>query len=486
MRSGAVLLLVAVLLVAVRPADAAPEERLFPETGWRVGGRLLSFWDASGGLPVFGLPLGAAATTTTPEGGYLAQLFERERLELHSNLQPPYDVLLGRLGDELLRRQGRDWRAEGEGQPLPGACRTFAQTGRSVCGPFLDYWSSHGLEFGDAGVSDRESLALFGLPLTAPRLETNSSGDRVLAQWFERARFEHHPNNARPFNVLLGRLGAELSGRATIELPRVQVEVEPPSLLQGRTAAVVVTVDGAVALRGDLGGVALPLVPTGANWRGFAGVPPDAAPGPLQLHLEADLSDGRTVVARQALTVIDARYPSENINLSQEVRDLLKRNAEAIRREREQVNAIWLRVRAERLWSGRFILPAQGRRSSHYGTRRSYNGGPVDSFHEGLDIANVVGTPVVAAARGRVVFAQPDLLVRGGAVILDHGLGVHTGYWHQSEVLVRVGEIVEQGQTIGRMGAKGMVTGSHLHWDVRVGLTPVQPEEWLSQDWSSP
>jgi murein DD-endopeptidase MepM/ murein hydrolase activator NlpD len=266
----------------------------------------------------------------------------------------------------------------------------------------------------------------------------------------------------------------------------VELEVKPRSLLQGRTAVVEVAVDGAVAVRGSLGGVAVPLVRSGATWNGFAGVPPDAVPGSLRLDVDADLADGRTIVAQQALAVVDAGYPTENINLSQEVRDRLARNADAIRREREQVNAIWREVTADRLWRGRFILPAQGRYSSHYGTHRSYNGGPVDSFHEGLDIANVVGTPIVAAARGRVVFAQPDLLVRGGAVILDHGLGVHTGYWHQSEVLVRVGEMVEQGQTIGRMGARGMVTGSHLHWDVRVGATPVQPDEWLSRDWSSP
>jgi murein DD-endopeptidase MepM/ murein hydrolase activator NlpD len=114
---------------------------------------------------------------------------------------------------------------------------------------------------------------------------------------------------------------------------------------------------------------------------------------------------------------------------------------------------------------------------------RSYDGGPYDSFHEGLDIANATGTPIVAAARGRVVLAEPDLLVRGGAVIIDHGQGVHTGYWHQSDLLVRAGEMVEQGQLIGRIGAKGMVTGPHLHWDVRIGPTNVQPLEWIEQEW---
>jgi hypothetical protein len=97
----------------------------------------------------------------------------------------------------------------------PQGCRYFAETRHAVCGDFLRYWQSHGLEFdGRRGMSFTESLALFGLPLTEPRMETNSSGDTVLTQWFERARFESHPNNPAPYKVLLGRLGAEvLAGR---------------------------------------------------------------------------------------------------------------------------------------------------------------------------------------------------------------------------------------------------------------------------------
>jgi murein DD-endopeptidase MepM/ murein hydrolase activator NlpD len=81
------------------------------------------------------------------------------------------------------------------------------------------------------------------------------------------------------------------------------------------------------------------------------------------------------------------------------------------------------------------------------------------------------------------MLAEPDLLVRGGAVILDHGQAVHTGFWHMSAVLVKPGEMVEQGQIIGRIGAKGMVTGPHLHWDVRIGMVNVQPQEWLDREW---
>jgi murein DD-endopeptidase MepM/ murein hydrolase activator NlpD len=115
--------------------------------------------------------------------------------------------------------------------------------------------------------------------------------------------------------------------------------------------------------------------------------------------------------------------------------------------------------------------------------RRAYNDGPYSSYHEGLDIANLRGTPVVATGRGRVVLAQDDLIVRGGAVILDHGLGIHTGYWHMDKVLAKVDTIVEQGDVIGLMGTKGFSTAPHVHWDLRIGALNVSPLEWTEQDW---
>jgi glucose/arabinose dehydrogenase len=208
-RKAFVILLLALLTIpSARPASAQ-SGRCFPETDQCVDGRFLSYWEGNGGLPVFGLPISEQRTERSPEGAFSTQWFERERFEAHPENRAPYDVLLGRLGDELLRRQGRDWQTFPKGQPRPG-CQFFETTGHTVCEPFLSYWRGHGLEFdGRAGTSDVEALALFGLPLSEPALETNSSGDSVMTQWFERARFEEHPNNPDPYKVLLGRLGAE-------------------------------------------------------------------------------------------------------------------------------------------------------------------------------------------------------------------------------------------------------------------------------------
>src|SRR5262245_58237464 len=205
---SAILLLMCLALWPALGAQAA-EQICFKEVPDCVEGRFAEYWRANGGLAVFGLPLGPARQERVGGGTYLAQLFERNRFELHPENPRPYDVLLGRLGDEQLRRQGRDWKALPQGRSKAG-CQFFEATAHVVCEPFLSYWRTHGLEFdGRPGASYAESLALFGLPLSEPELERNSSGDRVLTQWFARARFEYHPNNRDPYEVLLGRLGAE-------------------------------------------------------------------------------------------------------------------------------------------------------------------------------------------------------------------------------------------------------------------------------------
>ncbi len=185
--------------------EAAAPSMTFPETGYSISEQFLRYWQANGGLPVFGYPI----ASEQPANGQISQWFERNRLELHPANSAPYNVQLGRLGAEALERQGIDWQTLLKAAPT--AAHYFSETGHAIAPEFWDYWTSHGLEFGDRGVSEREALALFGYPISEARLETNSSGDTVLTQWFERARFEYHPDNPAPYKVLLGRLGAELA-----------------------------------------------------------------------------------------------------------------------------------------------------------------------------------------------------------------------------------------------------------------------------------
>ena len=223
-------LVLLVAVMAIAPATAQERSRTFPETGFAIGGRLLEFWEGNGGLAVFGLPIGEERQERTPEGRFAVQHVERQRFERHPENAAPYDVLLGRLGDELLRRSGRNWRDEPAGIPK-GGCEFFAETRHAVCEPFLSYWRSHGLLDPRLNAYGR-SLALFGLPLTEPAMERNSSGDQVLTQWFERARFEYHPNNPPTFQVLLGRLGAEAYDPANSTGPTRYRQVSLPEIGQ--------------------------------------------------------------------------------------------------------------------------------------------------------------------------------------------------------------------------------------------------------------
>jgi murein DD-endopeptidase MepM/ murein hydrolase activator NlpD len=168
----------------------------------------------------------------------------------------------------------------------------------------------------------------------------------------------------------------------------------------------------------------------------------------------------------------------ENIELLPGRADLL--DPATIEDEWARLEPLLQAVTPLRFWDGPFTMPTKGYISSPFGTRRSYNGAPPSGFHQGLDIANITGTLVVAPQRGQVVLAEP-LHVRGNAIILDHGWGVHSGYFHLSSILVDEGQIVEQGQTLGEMGATGLVSGSHLHWEIRLGLTAVDPQDWLAR-----
>src|SRR5262245_10861198 len=189
------LILIMALLALGWPAGARAAERIcFNEVPDCVEGRFAEYWRQNGGLSVFGFPLGAAHQERIGGRSYLAHLFERNRFELHPENKRPYDVLLGRLGDERLRQLGRDWHTFPTVSGPPGDLCFFSRvTKHATCGDFFIYFRTHGLEFdGRRGFSEAESVALFGLPLSEAQQEVGSDGKRYLTQWFERARFEYH------------------------------------------------------------------------------------------------------------------------------------------------------------------------------------------------------------------------------------------------------------------------------------------------------
>jgi len=220
--------LLALCLAQVGAAGAQEGRRCFAETGHCIEGRVRVFWERNGGLPVFGLPIGPLQEEQVEGRAYQVQWFERARFELHPENSPPYDVLLGRLGAQLFADAGPAPAAEPADGPQ-AACRSFAETGQRACGAILAAWRAGGLELdGRPGFSEAESLALFGLPLGPLETRTLADGRAYQVQWFERARFELHPENSPPYDVLLGRLGAELRGEVASPAPPAAGPAIPP------------------------------------------------------------------------------------------------------------------------------------------------------------------------------------------------------------------------------------------------------------------
>jgi hypothetical protein len=197
-RIGIVLGLLALVIFPLGESSASP-------TGYYVAPEFQEFYARSGGLPVFGY----AISDPLHEGDRLVQYFERQRFELHPEHQgTPYIVQLGLLGVQEAVERGlidTDPFQPGTGSNAGTNVEFFPQTGHFLSNRFRDYWHSRGLEFGDPVVSFRESLALFGYPISEEFVDPETG---LITQYFERARFEFHPENAGTIHaVLLGHVG---------------------------------------------------------------------------------------------------------------------------------------------------------------------------------------------------------------------------------------------------------------------------------------
>ncbi len=259
--------------------------------------------------------------------------------------------------------------------------------------------------------------------------------------------------------------------------PFVDIQIGPAPAVQGRVFPLRVRLSAPAALEADFLGITYPLAPSAEGGEGLLAVPALQAPGTYLLTLRARTADGRVTRVGLSVRVVAGGYGREAIRLPPDRQKLL--DPRLVREEREKVLAACMPFEPERRWSGPFRYPvANPQVTSPFGTRRSYNGGPYTSYHEGLDLRGTIGTPVYAPAGGVVALAGP-LIVRGNAVILRHGWGVCSGYWHLSAVAVQPGQTVKAGDLLGYVGNTGLSTGAHLHWEIRVRGVPVDPRQWV-------
>jgi murein DD-endopeptidase MepM/ murein hydrolase activator NlpD len=182
--------------------------------------------------------------------------------------------------------------------------------------------------------------------------------------------------------------------------------------------------------------------------------------------LTARLADGRT--ATRALAISPRAWKLEYIPLGP--RPGTPPSPEFQRRraaELAQINAARAIDSRSQGWRQRFVWPARGRLSGLFGSQRIYNGTP-GSYHSGTDVAGRTGTPFVAPADGVVILAAASpFTLEGNLLMIDHGMGLNSAFLHCSELLVRQGQAVKQGQVIGRIGMTGRATGPHLHWSIK-------------------
>ncbi|UQN05851.1 M23 family metallopeptidase [Deinococcus sp. QL22] len=193
-----------------------------------------------------------------------------------------------------------------------------------------------------------------------------------------------------------------------------------------------------------------------------------------EVSVGGDLMRGRIPV-----TALD--QPIQHLNLPNSVTNKLQDPARAA--EEAAVEKAYAR-RTPQVWSRPFapaLATARGT-SSGFGQPRTYKaGGPV-AYHYGTDFPAPSGTPILAVNDGTVVIAG-KYPVRGGLVVVDHGAGVVSMYFHQSRVLAKVGQKVTRGEKIGEVGTTGLSAGPHLHLEVRVRGEATNPSGWMNRLW---
>ena len=209
---------------------------------------------------------------------------------------------------------------------------------------------------------------------------------------------------------------------------------------------------------------------------GLVGLDMQDKPGQHDLVIQVEYPDHKDQ-HKVTVLLMKENYKVQHLKLPKKMVDLDSKTLVRVKAEAKILHQAFDTALPEPLWNSSFIEPVQGRVSGRFGSRRMING-QSKRPHSGEDIAAPNGTPVVAMNRGMVRLTM-DHFFTGKGVILDHGLGLFSMYFHLSSVDVTRGQMVEKGQPIGKVGATGRATGAHLHWGVRLNGARVNPYSLL-------
>jgi murein DD-endopeptidase MepM/ murein hydrolase activator NlpD len=321
-------------------------------------------------------------------------------------------------------------------------------------------------------------------PASAPARQSRASARRSPRGSLDRWRLA----SAAALAALLSALAAApFAGAAPAPAipPRLVIEPTTRTPKQGSIVALAIRSDRpllGLALTRGADAIPVEIQRGGTLARALVAVDLDAPVGDLPLRVVAVSPEGQSTPIRYALRVESGRFKVQRLTVARGYVEPQAEVIERIKADQAAVAQVWASGDAVRRWTGPFLPPIDGRPADNFGVRRVFNGQP-RAPHNGVDFAAPEGTPVVAPAPARVALAG-DLYFSGGTIILDHGAGLFTTYFHLSRLDVAPGEVVGAGQPIGAVGSTGRSTGAHLHWGARLQRARVNPLDLLAlPDW---
>lgn len=219
---------------------------------------------------------------------------------------------------------------------------------------------------------------------------------------------------------------------------------------------------------GEFNGKPVHFNPSSGSMTALVGLDLNMKPGVYPLSVTMD---GETRVRK--VRVGKKEYPLQRLTLPKDKVTLSPENEARVDRELKLISAIWP-VDSLRMWSGRFQDPLPGKElGTPFGVRRIINDIPKNS-HSGVDVSGDEGDPVLAPNDGVAVLVD-EHFYGGNSLVLDHGQGIYTMFFHLSKINVRPGQAVLKGEVVALVGSTGRSTGAHLHWGVRMQGARVDP-----------